>query len=526
MESNIPYGTQWIKDLVPGASWDAPTSTIKMPDGSTLDKSAYTIVNSKAYVAPSSVSKYITPAAPKPVATPTAPAVTTPPAGSMWLRDLVPNAAWDNTNRSITLPTGDVLPSNMYSLIGGKAYVNPASIASYYAPKPITAETTQPWIDQATAMYKPMMDTQYARIDNLIAVLQDKLKSNIQGLNAQGDISRSNLQNQEQKDSETLRNQAIARGTYTSGVADHQQQEMAGDYAGQYSNLEGTIASAIAAANSDANGQISDLGYQATTMQDSFTEKIMNMVNSLMNTSNATNQTLYSNIMDKGAAQANGQNDALTSAMARTEMFGKVVTAADAAILGVPVGTPSQSAKQAAASLSASGGGGGGTGGGIGGLPTIDLTALSTDQKRAFDAGMQTWEVTGSSPASLAAFGIPQNTGFNAEFAAQIAEDKKINTLMTALTPIAQGAGSADIEAAATALARANNNPTAAVNYINSVRDAYIAAGVNINVAISLINKSQAVLGGRSATTTTVKPVVTPPKANDLMNSYYLNQQK
>ena len=59
MESKVPYGTQWIRDLVPDVSWDQTNQSIVMPDGQVLPKSAYTIVDSKAYVTPDTVSKYL-----------------------------------------------------------------------------------------------------------------------------------------------------------------------------------------------------------------------------------------------------------------------------------------------------------------------------------------------------------------------------------------------------------------------------------------------------------------------------------
>ena len=36
MESKVPYGTQWIRDLVPDVSWDQTNQNIVMPDGDAM----------------------------------------------------------------------------------------------------------------------------------------------------------------------------------------------------------------------------------------------------------------------------------------------------------------------------------------------------------------------------------------------------------------------------------------------------------------------------------------------------------
>lgn len=502
MEANIPYGSQWIKDLVPDVSWDAATSNIKMPDGSILPKSAYTIVDSKAYVQPDVVSKYLpktTSPAPTPStygvpsgapvgSAPTVQVASAPPPNSMWIRDLVPNAAWDQATQSITLPTGDVLPKNLYTLVGGKAYVNPYAIAEYYAPKPITPETMQPWIDKTQNIYQPMIDRSYDRINTLISTLQNKLDANVAGINASGDASRDNLQLQETADQQKLRNQAIARGTYTSGVADHQQAELAGDYAGQYSNLEQGVAAAIAAANADISGQQAELGYQAGAFEDSVMDKIMNLVSSLMGTENATNQQIYQNITGKADAVANQDNNALAAAVTRAELFGKVITAADAKILGVPVGTP-----LASLSMSSYGGssGGGSTGGGTITSPgSVDLNNLSTDQKRAFDAALDLWEITGSSPASLVPFGIAEGTGFTPEWQAYLTEESNISQAMERITRFASGESSASISGAAQALGLSNYNLTVALNWVEQNKDQLVSAGANVAQVKNLLTRS------------------------------------
>lgn len=507
MESKVPYGTQWIRDLVPDVSWDASNQNIMLPDGQVLPKSAYTIVDSKAYVSPDAVSKYLKTPTSTTTATGTgvpagAPAgsaanvqtANAPPVGSAWIREMIPDAVWNPADKSITLPTGDVLPKNIYTVVDGKAYVNPYAIANYYAPKPITPESMQPWIDKTTQVYQPMIDRQYDRINSVIQSLQSRLDANLAGLEAQKGISERNLQQQETADGQKLRNQAIARGTYTSGVADYQQQQLAGDYAGQYQNLESGLAALIASAKADTNAQMTDLGYQASSIEDSFLSNIMNLVNSMMGKEHDSQQQQYQNVVDRGLTSLGISESALNQAITRTEMFGRVVTEADAKALGVPIGTPSYAAVADAKALSArsSGGGTGGTGGGTGGGATaLDLNSMTTDQKRAFDVAMDVWETTGTAPQGiLQQLGVPAGTGYNSEWQVALNEEASINQALERVTRFASGESAATIRSAAEALGLGNYNLTVALNMVEKEKDAMIAAGANIADVKALLRKS------------------------------------
>lgn len=507
MESKVPYGTQWIRDLVPDVSWDQTNQNIVMPDGQVLPKSAYTIVDSKAYVAPDAVSKYLKTPTSTNTATGTgvpsgAPAgsastvqtANAPPVGSAWIREMIPDAVWNPTDKSITLPTGDVLPKNIYTLVGDKAYVNPYAIANYYAPKPITPESMQPWIDKTTDIYRPMIDRQYDRINSVIQSLQNRLDANVAGLKAQKGISERNLQQQQTADSEKLRNMAIARGTYTSGVADYQQQELAGDYASQYQNLESGLAALIAQAQADTNAQMTDLGYQASSIEDSFLSNIMNLVNSMMGKEYDSQQQQYQNIVDRGLTSLGVSESALNSAIARTEMFGRVVTEADAKALGVPIGTPTAQAISDSASRAASYSGGySGGSSPSGSSPSGGFTGpteLSTDQARALDAAMVIWEQTGQAPSGIlqSAYGIAVGSPFNAEWAAQMDQDKKVTGWTNKIKTKYPNMKSANAEIAARALTYTNGTVSAAITWVDNNKDELLSQGINIDTVKKAIN--------------------------------------
>jgi hypothetical protein len=490
MDSKIPYGTKWIRDLVPDVTWDASTQSIILPSGQVLPKSMYTIVDSKAYVRPEDILNYTN----KP-ATPTTQAVqpqtaTSVPSGYTWIRDLVPNVSWDATNKSITLPTGDVLPYNMYTIVDGKSYVNPYALANYYAPKPLDDQALQGYIERARGIYQPTIDNQYERINNLIATLQNKLEASIQGINSQAEIARRNLQRQQTADSNQLRNRSIARGTYTSGVADYEQGKLAGEYAGRYSDLESAVASAIASANADISGQMSDLSYQASTIEDQFLDRIMNLVNLLVQQDAAAQADQYNRIIQAAEASRSQSAMDLEAAIARTEMFGRVVTEADAKALGVPIGTPSYQAlinQKAMQTKSYGGGSGGGTSQPI--TEGMDIYNMTPDQQRAFNAALDVWERTGIAPVGiLQNFGVEAGTGYTPEIRAELQameaqaealkliQDRKIRGSMVSK------------EIAADCLARTNYNRAAALNLLKSERDSLIAAGYDVKEIERIIN--------------------------------------
>lgn len=494
MDSKIPYGTKWIRDLVPDVTWDASTQSIRLPSGQVLPKSMYTIVDSKAYVRPEDILNYTN----KP-ATPTTQTVqpqtaTSVPSGYTWIRDLVPNVSWNDTNKSITLPTGDVLPYNMYTIVDGKSYVNPYALASYYAPKPLNDQALQDYIERARGVYQPTIDNQYERINNLIATLQNKLEASIQGINSQGEIARSNLQRQQTADSNQLRNRSIARGTYTSGVADYEQGKLAGEYAGRYSDLESAVASAIAAANADISGQMSDLSYQASTIEDQFLDRIMGLVNLLVQQDTAAQADQYNRIIQAAEASRSQSAMDIEAAIARTEMFGRVVTESDAKALGVPIGTPSYQAlmdQKAMQTRSYGGGSSGGSGGGTSQNITerIDPYNMTPDQQRAFNAALDVWERTGIAPTGiLQNFGVEAGTGYTPEIRAELqAMEAQAKALKLIQERKVQGS-MVSKEIAADCLAKTNYNRAAALNLLRSERDSLIAAGYDVKEIERIIN--------------------------------------
>lgn len=214
---------------------------------------------------------------------------------------------------------------------------------------------------------------------------------------------------------------------------------------------------------------------------------IIGLVNNFMTTDQQTRQQQYENILNGGnTALAVNQAD-ITNALARTEMFGRVVTEADAKALGVPIGTSSLTAL-AAASKSSGGGSGGGTGGGEGG--GIDLNGLSTDQKRSFDAALKIWEQTGVAPDNpvLKAYGIPAGTAYTAEIAAQLEQDKSVSTWADKITTKFPSIRGINAEAASRALTYTNGSVSAALQWLNQNKDELMAQGVNIDTVRKAIN--------------------------------------
>lgn len=416
-ESTIPYGTQWIRDLVPGVSWDDTTKSVVLPDGKKIDKTGYTIVNNKAYVSPDSVSKYMT-----------QPPVTTPET------------------------------------------MSPDKFQSYY--------------DKYTGMYQPVLDSQTERLNNLITVLQDKLTANIDSINAQGDLSQHRLQTQETADSEKLRNQSIARGTYTSGVADYQQGQLAGDYAPEYADLASSIAAMIGSANVDANANLQSIGEQKTELENNFTTNLMSFMNSMMAQDEASQQQAWQNSQDIKLNESTINQAALSEALSRTQMFGKVVTAKDAEILGVPIGTLSADA-QAATRASYGGGGGINTGGGD--TDTLNLDGMDIDTQRAVNAAMEIWQVTGKAPAGIlqTLYGIEVGTPFDPALAENASAATEWATKIKSKVPNIRDV---DMNFASNALVIANGTASAAIAAVNADKNNIKSQGGNVTNIIAAIN--------------------------------------
>ena len=419
-ESTIPYGTQWIRDLVPNVSWDDTTKSVVLPDGKKIDKTGYTLVNNKAYVTPESVAKYTTPPVPQPEA------------------------------------------------------MSPEKFQEYY--------------NKYTGMYQPVLDNQTERLNNLITTLQSKLAANINSINAQGETSQRRLENQETEASKTLRNQAIARGTYTSGVADYQQQQLAGDYAPEYADLANSIAAMIGSANVDANANLQEIGQQKTDLENNFTTNLMNFMNSMMAQDLASQQQVWQNAQDIKLNESTINQAALSEALSRTQMFGKVVTARDAQLLGVPIGTLSADAQLAASSLRAGsygGGGGGGTGGG--GTNTLNLDGMDTDTQRAVNAAMEIWEITGKAPAGVlqTLYGIEVGTPFDSTLVESTATVANWVSKIKSKVP---GIRDIDNKWAASSLTDANGTVSAAIAIVNANKDAIKAQGGNVTNIIAAIN--------------------------------------
>jgi hypothetical protein len=255
------------------------------------------------------------------------------------------------------------------------------------------------------------------------------------------------------------------------------------------------VAAAQAAANADVSGQMSDLSYQASTIEDQFLDRIMSLVGTLMQQDNATRNDQYNRIIQAGeSATALSQND-LANAAARTQMFGRVVTEADAKVLGVPIGTPSYQAVSDANTLSASrsysGSSGGGSGGGTSQVTTegIDPYNMTTDQQRAFNAALDVWERTGTAPTGiLQNFGVEAGAGYTPEIRSELqAMEGQAKALKLIQDRKVQGS-MVSKEIAADCLSQTNYNKAAALNLLKSQKDGLLAGGYDVKEIERIIN--------------------------------------
>lgn len=486
MADRVPSGYSWIRDLAPGVSYDDRTQEIRMSDGTVVPNSLYQIVNDRAYVDPNSFKSFLTSSGYKPLrsidsnvgynqvtnqvmsgadALPnTLYALIngtsymrpdqysqftaglnqqgTPPVNTMPIRDLVPNVSWDNISNTITLPNGQVVDRGAYTLDDGKAYVNPYAIAGYYQPQALTPERMQEFADVAAQGLQPQMDVSYQRLNNLVNFINKKLNANVASYEAAGDRSMRLLQNREAQQAQQLTKQAMARGTYTSGVADYGQRQLAQTYAPEYTDLQAQNAANIAAANAESQRALSDVASQGQQLEATYAQHISSQAMQMAKLEAEREQSVFNNIMS--IAGANDQRTIslaqyrVQNAIARMEAIGYVATEADAEILGVEVNTPTSEAIEKAKDreaqldrlikqitsnekIAAENNATSRANAATSAAASYAAQSAANDQ-RQFNQALAIWEQTGKAPDNpqLGKYGIAPNTAWNPSVGEQL----------------------------------------------------------------------------------------------------------
>lgn len=494
MADQVPKGYSWIRDLAPGVSYNDESQDISMNDGTVIPKNLYTIVNDRAYVDPSSFSSFLQSSGYKPLRSldstvgwdsktgnvtngsgstlpkalyalvngtsyikPDAYSQYTAsqiqkspgqPLNSTAIRDIIPDVKWDSTSNSITLPNGKVLDKSTYQLNteDGKSYTNPYTLAGYFQPSEITPERVQGFANVASEAYQPHMDAGYQRLNNLVKFINTKLNANVRSYEAAGDRSLRQLQRQEGSEASKLTKQAMARGTYNSGVADYAQRQLAQQYAPEYANLQDSVAANIAAANAQSQQSLSEVANSAKDLEASYSQQIFSQAIQLAQMEADREQQVFNNIMSIA-----GANDSRTVALAqarvqkavdRTNAIGYVTSEADASVLGVPVGTPSATAAEAAANRAAqleqvkaqidaqikmndadnATSRANAATNAAASVTAASLGQSSIDAQRRFSQAMAVWEQTGVAPSSpeLQAYGIAAGAAWNLSVADKV----------------------------------------------------------------------------------------------------------
>ena len=200
-----------------------------------------------------------------------------------WFEGQGQKVNWDQNTKTInagnfTFKPGDYIEQN------GISYINPTKLAGSYLSQPqqqLNQQTLQPYIDTAKSIYEPTYNTRSEALQRALNNISSQAENQRRLAEVAFQSSRSALQRQETQDEEKARRSAIARGTYSSGLYDHAQQELDKAYAPEYQQLESNkaanlanIASQAALASENLASQTKDL--EAQMMQNIMTTALQN----------------------------------------------------------------------------------------------------------------------------------------------------------------------------------------------------------------------------------------------------------
>lgn len=283
------------------------------------------------------------------------------PSGYVWIRDLIPDVQWNQDDQSITLPNGTKLAKNQYTIVNDRAYVNPIALASLYRPQatPLTPESFNSYYQMAESLYKPGYESRMDSLNRMINQLTQNINARIQQIESAGSQSRMNLERRQRDDTRALRNQSIARGTYTSGVSDYSQRKLRESYAPEFQQLESAIHSNLASAQAQLGPSLAEIAAQAKQLESDYMTNVARGALELENLNYARSQDPFENFLKLISAYNVNQSTAsaidiekrrqdISEAVARAELAGYVTNERDAELLGVNVGTETFEARDAA----------------------------------------------------------------------------------------------------------------------------------------------------------------------------------
>lgn len=201
------------------------------------------------------------------------PAQQTVPQGYYWIRELVPNVEWDEATRTIKLPGGPSIPLAATKAVGGKAYVTPEQLSTWYATyyQPPSSVYTPENVQRQAEIFKQVLEpqAQYWKqyLDFALKKATETAEQQRRLAEATYEASRSALQRQETSDWNAIVKSAIARGLGASPLVSYEQRKVAEAYAPQYQQLESKRAAQLANIASQAALAAEELALKGKEME-------------------------------------------------------------------------------------------------------------------------------------------------------------------------------------------------------------------------------------------------------------------
>lgn len=193
------------------------------------------------------------------------------PQGYRWIRELVPDVQWDEATRTIKLPGGPSVPLSATLAKGGKAYVTPQQLSSWYAtyqqPSNITPEAVQQKADIFKQIMQPQADYWKQYLDFSLRKAVETAEQQRRLAEAAHQTAAQSLHQREIADWNTMMEDYLARGRRGPALVSMVKQKTAEAYAPQYQQLETNRAAQLANIASQAALAAEELALKGKEME-------------------------------------------------------------------------------------------------------------------------------------------------------------------------------------------------------------------------------------------------------------------
>lgn len=205
------------------------------------------------------------------------------PEGYQWIRSYFApgQVSYDEKTQTINLPGGLSIPQSQLLTIGGRTYA-PASqlaqvyqtyAATYKPPEP-TAEDVKRKSDVLMQIYGPLMDVTKERLGLDLKKIQEQADQQRRLAEAAYQTALANMRRRETADWNSLVKSALSRGLGASPLTSYEQRKVAEAYAPEYQQLETNRAAQLANIASQAALAADELAQQGQEQQAQWASQI------------------------------------------------------------------------------------------------------------------------------------------------------------------------------------------------------------------------------------------------------------